>query len=111
MRSSRTDEVVRREERRLPGGELCGKSAFLPGHLGPPSSGQSKQLGADPTYPTSKHLAKGHGRHGGEEGDSQGGDRILALGHGEGGDHASTDTGHGQLGHDRGAAVHLGVHE
>ena len=87
------------------------KICILPGHLGPPSSGQSKQLGADLTTPTSKHLAKRHGRHGGEEGDSQGGDRILALGHGEGGDHTCADTGHGQLGHDRRAAVHSGVHE
>jgi hypothetical protein len=61
--------------------------------------------------PCSNHLANRHRRHGGKEGDPQGGDRVLALGHGEGGDHSSPQTSNGQLGHDRGAAVHSGIHE
>lgn len=110
MRSSRAEEAVPREEDSQ-GANDVENLHFCHAAMARPSSGQSKQLGADPTCPTSQHLAKGHGRHGGEQGDPQGGDRILALGHGEGGDHTCPDTGHGQLGHDRGAAVHSGVHE
>jgi len=76
-----------------------------------PSSVLPKQGSNAALKQGSEHLAKGHGRHGRKHGDAQGGDRVLALGHGEGGDHSSPKTGHGQLGHDRGAAVHLGVQE
>ena len=110
MRSSRAEEAVPREEASQ-GANYVENLHFCHAAMARPSSGQSKQLGADLTNPASEHLAKGHGRHGRKHGDAQGGDRVLALGHGEGGDHSSPKTGHGQLGHDRGAAVHLGVQE
>ena len=54
----------------------------------------------------SEHLADHHGCYGREQGDAQGGERILPLGYRETGDHAGAEAGHGQLGGESGARIH-----
>lgn len=59
----------------------------------------------------SEHLADGHGGHGGEEGDAQGGERVLPLGNGQAGDHAGTEAGHRQLGDELATGTGFGAGE
>ena len=47
--------------------------------------------------PVLENLAHHYRGHGGEHGDAQSGERVLALGHSHGGDHPSAQGGKGQL--------------
>jgi len=54
----------------------------------------------------SENLSEHHGSYGREDGDAECRDRILSLGHGHGGDHASAEAGHSELGRDVVRAFH-----
>jgi len=54
----------------------------------------------------SDHLTNHHGRNSGKQRDAKGGQRILALGHGDRRDDTCTQAGNGQLGRKFGAAIH-----
>ncbi len=60
---------------------------------------------------TSENLAKHHGGHGREQGDPQGGEGILALGHRHAGHHTGAEAGHRELGGEIAAGTGGGVGE
>jgi hypothetical protein len=55
----------------------------------------------------SEHLAHHHRGDGGEEGDAEGGEGVLSLGHGKAGDNAGSEAGDDDLG-GGGGAIHRG---
>ena len=54
----------------------------------------------------SENLSEHHSSYGREHGDAESRDRILSLGHGHGGDDASAEAGHCELGGDVVRAFH-----
>lgn len=54
----------------------------------------------------SENLSEHHSSYGREDGDAESRDRILSLGHGHGGDHASAEAGHSELSGDVVRAFH-----
>lgn len=56
----------------------------------------------------SEHLTDHDGGHGGKEGDAEGGEWVLALGYGHGGDHAGAKAGYGELAGEFTGSVHAG---
>jgi len=58
----------------------------------------AQQIHLPPSPGGSDDLAGQHRRHGGKEGDREGREGILALGHGDAGDYTGTESSHSQLG-------------